>query len=237
MARQKLIGRLLSQFRLSWIPEGFNTRWGKEYEDAELGRTVSGRYRTMFNMKGFGIPTLIRQVLSTFNGSDAFEGVETKQWEIINGEKRQVWKTIQAHEKENMRRNLAGMTYTAAVLATLAILRATLPDEEELRRRKRLGLSTNTAQRMAINMLYRIQQDLQFYSNPFVMDQVLASPIPAWNVLKDFMNIYQVAGILQGEDKDRYERAIKKITKAFPYLNLYNKIEFMTSRDISAAVR
>ena len=237
MARQKLIGRLLSQFRLSWIPEGFNTRWGKEYEDAELGRTVSGRYRTMVNMKGFGIPTLIRQVLSTFNGSDAFEGVETKQWEIINGEKRQVWKTIQAHEKENMRRNLAGMTYTAAVLATLAILRATLPDEEELRRRKRLGLPTNTAQRMAINMLYRIQQDLQFYSNPFVMDQVLASPIPAWNVLKDFMNIYQVAGILQGEDKDRYERAIKKITKAFPYLNLYNKIEFMTSRDISAAVR
>jgi hypothetical protein len=237
MARKNLIGRLISQFRLSWIPEGFNTRWGNEYEDAELGRTVSGRYRTMFNMKGFGVPTLIRQVLSTFNGSDAFEGVETKQWEIINGEKRQVWKTIQAHEKENMRRNLAGMTYTAAVLATLAILRAGLPDEEEMRRRKRMGIAPNTGQRMLINMLYRMQQDLQFYSNPFVMDQIVASPIPAWNVLKDFMNIYQVVGILQGEDKDKYERALKKITKAFPYLNLYNKIEFMTSRDISAAVR
>lgn len=237
MARKNLLGRLISQFRLSWIPEGFNTRWGNEYEDAELGRTVSGRYRTMLNMKGFGVPTIIRQVLSTFNGSDAFEGVETKQWEIINGEKRQVWKTIQAHEKENMRRNLAGMTYTAAILATLAILRASLPDEEEMRRRKRMGIAPNTGQRMLINMLYRMQQDLQFYSNPFVMDQIVASPIPAWNVLKDFMNIYQVAGILQGEDKDKYERALKKITKAFPYLNLYNKIEFMTSRDISAAVR
>jgi len=237
MARQKLIGRLLGQFRLSWIPEGFNTRFGREYEDAELGRTVGGRYRTMLNMKSFGIPTIIRQALSTFNGSDAFEGVETKQWEIINGEKRQVWKPIQAHEKENMRRNIAGMSYTAAVLATLAILRAALPDEEELRRRKRMGQSGNSGQRMLINMLYRVQQDLQFYSNPFVVDQVVASPIPAWNVLKDFMNIYQVAGILQSEDKDKYERALKKVTKAFPYLNIYNKVDFMTSRDISAAVR
>ena len=237
MARKHILGRLISQFRLSWIPEGFNTRWGKEYEDAELGRTVGGRYRTMLGMKGFGVPTLIRQVLSTFNGADAFEGVETKQWEIINGEKRQVWKPIQEFEKENMRRNLAGMTYTAAVLATLAILRAALPDEEEMKRRKRMGLGNNTGQRMLINMLYRIQQDLQFYSNPFVMDQILASPIPAWNVLKDFMNIYQVVGILQSEDKDRYERAVKKITKPFPFLNLYNKVDFMTSRDISAAVR
>lgn len=235
--RKHLIGRLAGQFRLSWIPEGYNTRFGKEYFDEQLGRKVSGRYANMWTMRGKGIPLLMKQVASVFTGSDAFEGEKTLQWDTVGGQKQQVWKDIQDHEKENMRRNLAGMSYTLMVLSASLILKSLLPDDEEMKRRRRAGKDNSTSLRLAINILYRTQQDLMFYSSPYMVDQVFGNPIPAWSVVKDGLNaVMATAAIAMEEDPD-FEKLLLKWTKVFPYTNLINKTKFMMSRDISGAVR
>jgi hypothetical protein len=232
--RNTIAGRLVGQFRASWMTEGFNTRFGGEYYDDQLGRTVSGRYMTLGKLKYGGIPLLLQQMASVLTGHNAFEGVQSLQ----RGEDgKEQWKPIREHEIENMRRNLAGMSYTLAVLAAGLILRTTLPDDEEMKRRRRQGKDNSTGTRILINTLYRMRQDLQLYSNPFVVDQVFGNPIPAWNVVKDALNAGQATLAIAFKEDPDMKKFLLKWTKVFPYLNLVNKLKFYSERDISSAVR
>lgn len=233
-ARSSVWGRLLGQFRLSWIPEGIKTRWGaNQGYDEILERELEGRYRTMLRMPGFGLPLILKQITSVVTGQDAFEGVKVTYTE--NGIEKT--RDIKDFEKENMRRNMAGMAYTALFASMYYLLKAAIPDEEELRKLRRRGKNPATSSRIAANIAYRSFQDLILYASPDMFEQITGNVVPSWSVVSDFKKALAAWHRIAFDDKYEWEDLLLKQTKAFPFTNLANKWEFYSSHDISAAVR
>jgi hypothetical protein len=220
-ARNSVWGRLLGQFRLSWIPEGIKTRWGSNQGyDEVLEREIEGRYRTMLRMPGFGLPLILKQMASVVTGADAFEGSNLKEFEI-----------------ENMRRNMAGLAYTVLFAAMYYTLKGFVPDEEELRKLRRKGASPGTAAKIASNVAYRSFQDLILYASPDMFEQITGNLVPSWGVISDTKKAIAAWYKIAFDEKYEWEELLLKQTKALPFANLLNKWEFYSKRDISAAVR
>ena len=232
--RNSIWGRLLGQFRLSWIPEGIKTRWGaNQGYDEILERELEGRYRTMLRMPGFGLPLILKQMTSVVTGQDAFEGVKVTYTE--NGIEKT--RDIKDFEKENMRRNMAGMAYTALFASIYYLLKGAIPDEEELRKLRRQGKNPATSSRIAANIAYRSFQDLILYASPDMFEQITGNVVPAWSVVSDFKKALYAWYKIASDDKYEWSDLGLKQTKALPFANLINKWEFYASHDISAAVR
>lgn len=231
LLRSKLAGRLLGQFRLSWIPEGIKTRWGglQDYDES-LGRKLEGRYRTMFRMNGWGFPLLLKQVLSAFSGEDAFAGQTVKYYDEEGIEQE---RAMESFEMENMRRNLAGLSYSTLVLAMYFMMKASLPNEDELRKRRRMGKDGTTAQRTAINMLFRIHQDLAMYTSPDLFQQLVGNPVPAWSVVSDVLGAGKAWGKIALDEDYTWGQFWLKQTKPVPILNVVNKIDSYANKNLS----
>ena len=230
-ARKQWWGRLVGQFRLSWVPEGINTRWGRQYEDAELGRTIEGRYKTLFRLKGKGLSLMYKQAMSAITGADPFEGVTTLQNVLqANGTYEEQAAPIQDFEKENIRRNLTGIGYTvvasALVFALTAALKNLGDDDEDEKR----------ALTLALNMIVRTQQDLLFYSDPFTAEQFLGNVVPSMNVMTDFRKALMYSPGFFGDDKER-AKATRAALKSVPFLTNINKFRYHTERNLADGVR
>lgn len=234
LAKKYMLGRLMGQFRLSWLPEGINTRWGKEYYDEQLGRYVKGRWRTMKELGIHGsIKTLLKQTMSVFTKSDPFAGSLKKDGTELS-----------EVDRENMRKNIAGITYTMVIAAAMMSLKMMMPNEEEKRRRRRKGKDGVNVNMLAFNMLTRSYQDLALYSSPAVFDQVLGNVIPSMNVPMDIGKAIKALATRPFQDYDSEKKeekatksAVKKVMRAIPIVNLIPKIQYMSERDLSTIAR
>lgn len=235
MLRKGMIGRLLAQFKLSWIPEGIYTRWGgRSGYDPVLEREIEGRYRTMLRLgpkNAAGL--LLKQVMSVFTKTDPFADVMIS--DTVNGET--TYRKMQEFEIENMRRNLASMSQRAFLLALYLVLKGIQPDEEELKKLRRAGASSPALARLAGNLAYRTYQDVALYSSPSIFDQITGSPVPAWGVIRDVIKAGEAYKKIALEDDYTWEQFGLAHTKAVPFLNLINKYKFWTEKDVASAVR
>lgn len=229
--KNSTLGRLIGQFRASWMLAGYDTRLQGQYYNQRLDRVIEGRWRTYTKLKGFGVPLLLKQVASVVTGQNAFEGVETEQ---IDDEGNRVMAPIQEHEIVNMRQNLAGLSYTLAAGAAVMLLRGALPSAEERKRRKAKGLDKSDITRIAMNLMIRSQQDLTVYGDPSTLMQLTGHAVPSATVITDYMNAVKAFGLLVKDDPKKWEKFILKQTKAWPYLNNWNRLQFYMTRDIAA---
>jgi hypothetical protein len=177
---------------------------------------------------------LFKQVLSVVTGRNAFEGVTTQQEEIneLTGEKQLAYLPIQQYEIENMRKNLAGISYTLAVLTAGLLIRGMLPSQEERRRRKKAGLDKSSYTRLCLNLLGRTQQDLLFYADPGTATQLMGSLIPSVNVITDTQRLMGSYFRLLADDPNKWEKLKSAHTKAIPILNNINRMKVFTDKDI-----
>lgn len=229
MAKKEMLWRLAGQFRMSWFPEGLNTRFGSERFDPLLGRDVKGRYRSFGTL---GILTsavvMIRSLLDILPGIniDRFKGLTDKEGNAI--------KDI---DMENMRRNFAGLAWSASITGAILMLRALYDDTHKGKKK-----SSDAMQRqLLINMLIRNQQDLMMYSSPNVWDNVTGNLIPATTIVTDTWRAMKATGhYLFGDtakDKHAFETWMLHITKATPILNNINKANYMLNRDLDVIQR
>ena len=232
--KNSTIGRLVGQFRASWLLSGIDSRFQPKYDNARLGRTVEGRWRTYTKLKGYGVPLLLKQLGSVFTGHNPFEGVESEQ---VDDEGNKVYRDIQDYEIANMRKNLAGLAYTFAVGSAILLLRGALPDEEERKRRKKNGIDKSDYTRIMLNLMLRSQQDLLTYADPGTAMQLLGNVVPSATVVTDFMRAGKAFTGLMKDDPHKWEKFVLKQTKAWPYLNNWNRLQFYMKRDISATQR
>lgn len=236
MARKWAIGRIIGQFRLSWFPEGIATRFQDERPDVALGRNVKGRYRTYADLGLVNtFHVLARQLLSSLPGvqMDAFAGV------VYKGNSKVKRQNISELDKENMRKNLAGMAFTISILITMLSLKAlTSPSEEEKKRRRKKGKSVVDGSTMRmINLLTRNYQDLTLYSSPSVVDAVLGNVAPSIAVINDGIALVNASVKLLGDDKKKYEKFRKKLYRFTPILSNINKFDYMSTKDVSDVSR
>jgi hypothetical protein len=231
LANKYILGRLLGQFRMSWLPEGFYNRFQSERYDAYLDRTVKGRYRTVGGI-GIGGSMLVmgKQLLNLLPGvqmdvwADAIVRSKGK-----DGKDTAIYLRDSDLDQENMRRNFAEMLFFMSISAAVLSLKyLVLPDDEENKGKK-------AAIQLLINLLIRSRQDIQLYASPGVFDTVFRNPIPATDVLKDWYKMTTATGRFIIDDEYEFEQWILKVTKAFPYTNLINKTKYMIEKDLDDA--
>lgn len=211
-------GRLIGQFRLSWLPEGWYSRFGEERDDVQLGRATKGRYRTIGEL-GIGgyLYVTLRQLMSLVSKSDPFQDIENPK----TGE------PLSDTDKANMRKNFAELSFYAGVMAAILMLKASMDDDDDEKKKAALQL--------LINMLIRMKQDLAFYSSPDVFDTVTRNVIPASDVLKDYLKAVKATGRVLVDDEYEFAQWFNAMTRAglpIPQATLINKYNYMSTRDL-----
>jgi hypothetical protein len=116
------------------------------------------------------------------------------------------------------------------------MLKSALPDEEEMKKRRRRGES-NWGLRMTSNMLYRLHQDLSLYSDPSQFNQLIGNPVPASAVIVDVLKAGKAWKKFMLEEDYTGEQLLKAQARVFPLINLYPKIDFWTSKNLSSSQR
>jgi hypothetical protein len=177
MAKKWLLGRALLQFR-SWMAEGVASRFEGQKYDLLLKRDVEGRYVTLGKL-GFknAVKTLFKQAVY-LNDNKAFEGLgyEGAELELL---------------KENMKRNLMELSQYVSLTA-LALLLSGFDDDDE---------DKNPLRNYSLNILYRISDDIEFYSSPIAMQNITRTAIPALTFIVDGAKFVDAVGkAMQGED-------------------------------------
>lgn len=214
MANKWIIGRLIGQFRLSWLPEGWYSRWSGEKYDIQLGRNVKGRYTTYADMGlGTSLKVLGRQYASLLTKLDPFTGVNKS-----NG------KPISEADIANMRRNFAELNFYLLLMGAILIAKGMMDDEEE-----------SEAIQLLTNLAIRTRQDLTFFASPEVFDNVTRSLIPAFSVIKDYSKFVDASWKVMTDDDYTAEEWLLKATKAglpIPQATLVNKMKYMTERSL-----
>lgn len=206
MYKKFILGRMLGQFRFSWMAEGVEQRFGKRRFDELLGREVEGRWRTYYNM-GFtsSLKTLGRLMLRQ---SSAFKGVRAQDRAIT---------------EENMRRNLMEIYLYAVLFSIYFMLKNGMGDDDDDDKTKYL----------VMNMLQRVMADTTFYITPGTFTSIIQDPIPLIKVYSRSSKALKSAFQLI-IDEDLTEAEIEQkwlnITNAAVYINQYNRFKYMSEK-------
>lgn len=217
MANKWIIGRLLGQFRLSWLPEGWYNRWQEEKMDIQLGRVTKGRFTTMKDLGiGGSLKVLLKQYASVVSKTDPFTGQHK-----MDGKK------ISDADIENMRKNFAEINFYLMVLGAIFMLRSMFGGDDDD--------DESQALQILINMIIRTKQDLTFYSSPEVFDTITRNAVPSFGVIKDYSKLMDASWKIMTEDDYTADRWALKLTHAglpIPQATLVNKIKYMSERDL-----
>lgn len=219
LANKYILGRLMGQFRMSWLPEGWYSRFQGEREDLQLGRTIKGRYSTIKDLGFLGYAAVtLKQVASIVSKVDPYTGTSR-----LDG------RPLSEVDKENMRRNFAELGFIASMAGTLILLKSAIsPDEDD---------KVRWSLRMLANQLIRNQQDLDFYASPGVFDAVTRNVIPASDVLKDYWKAIKATARVMTDDNYEAQQWIFAITHAgipIPQATLANKFRTAATKDLDS---
>ena len=225
LLKKYALGRLIGQFRASWLPEGWASRFQSERYDSELERTIKGRYRTLGALGiGGSLSVISKQFLNLIPGVkvDPFTG-HTLKTPDEDGNVKISRLENSVMDIDNMKRNFAELSFSLAITAMILMIKALNEDDDD----KKWQLM------ILMNMLIRTQQDIDLYASPGVFDTVMRNPIPASDVIKDFGKLVSASAQVVVDDDYEWDKWLLKFTKAFPYLNHVNRVKYMMEKDLS----
>lgn len=204
--KKYILGRMIGQFRFSWMIEGIEQRFGKKRFDDMLGREVEGRWRSYYQL-GFrqSLKTLIKLAL---HQQSAFKGIRAQDRAII---------------EENMRRNLMEIYLYAVMFSLYIMLKHGFDDDDD----------DDKTKFIVMNMLQRVMADTTFYITPGTFTSIIQDPIPIIKVYTRSTKAFNSAiKLLIDDDLTEHEAEQKwiNITNAFPYINQYNRFNYMSEK-------
>jgi hypothetical protein len=222
--KRTILGRLVAQFR-TWALEGFANRFEDAYTDHERKLIRKGRYRSYgggsLAMAGLGLGTIIMPGIGTAIGTGIGllagkfiksegrykEGQEMGNFEELFFTTKQLLRKLAGKKTKfddkfttidaaNLRRNLAEITILLGISAVGMLLKHMATegpgDDDE---NKRLALN------YAINVFFRLQQDIGFYSDPISFEQLSRNAVPVMSTIIDAQQLIKAgARALQGDD-------------------------------------
>jgi hypothetical protein len=210
MIKRHAMGRLITQFRISWLAEGVAQRFESESFNKQLGRTVKGRYRTYGDLGLFG--SLKMLAAQTLGSKTAFEHKGSEIAEV---------------DKENMRKNLSELAWALTMMGIMVAMKAMMPDDEDKKTQ-----SGKTAW-FVYNMITRTQGDILFFANPNSATETLANIVPASKVLVDFTKALDGTRRILFDDEDSSftaEQFRNRWFKTLPPLSLIPKLDRQMSK-------
>jgi hypothetical protein len=208
MFKKYILGRMLGQFRASWMVEGIKQRFEKRRTDDYLERDVEGRYRTWYNL-GFykGFQVLGKIVAGHITGKVDLNKIPLKDRELV---------------MENMRKNLTEIYLYAAMFSLYLILKAGLDDDDD-----------NGEIKMTLNMLNRVMQDTTFYLSPKTFIEIIKDPLPVLSIpIRASRGFNSAINLIFEDDltESEQEQQWRNITSNFYFINQYNKLITMQKK-------
>lgn len=209
--KRHVLGRLLSQYRLSWMVEGIADRFESKRYDEVLERNIEGKYITTFKyVKEKGIATGLSTMLKlmAFQGEAAFSG-----------------QRIKAEDKAmiiaNVRRTLHEMYYYAGLCACYLALSASLDDDDENQKYKYVALNT----------IYRTMGDISFYFQPSTINQIINNPIPIFGIFNDFGRFTNdIRKNIAGDEYYDESIIFRDFVRQIPVLNMFPKMQYRSDK-------
>jgi hypothetical protein len=223
LIRKTILGRMATQFRLSWLPESVSSRFQDERYDQDLERKTKGRWREIPDMGIGTYGTILGRILMAKLG-----GSEVKYDDLSMKD----GKAIEDFNMENMYRNFSGMAWSLGILAATMMLKNLASGDDDGEK--------NEAMMILYNLTNRLYQDMFYYESAEVMNNFTAKPIPAISVILDYQKAVSATWKLITDENYGWDEAALKWTKAgFPIAQagLINKVKFMASRDITTMSR
>ena len=210
LLKNQAMGRLLSQFKLSWIAEGIANRLQDEQYNILMGRTTKGRYRTYQDvyMKEKGYLGGSISIMQTFLK------LAIRDRNALAG--------LSPVDEENMRKNFASVAWGLSLSAIALALAHGLGDDDDD--------ATKHGVRLLVNNLGRVSSDIWFYSNPTTFKNITANVIPAVSLYNDLFKASQGIAKYMTEKDFTGEQAILRWTKATPGLSIYNKTRYLAKQ-------
>lgn len=217
LIKSKVLGRAVAQFR-SWMPASFNTRFGKEIYDRQLGRTVKGRYRSIGDgIKDVGLGDTVSLAMSTLiRGSMFGKMVGAGKIEEAQGFSHEDLANIRMAMKE-----LRILMYLG--IAIMAMYMGMDDDEEE-------G-PTLAMKRIVLAELIRTAGDLTFYILPGGITQGLENPAPVLGVFKDSERVLNATYESLTNDTYRGRHPIYHFGKMVPGSTQLIRLWYMATND------
>ncbi len=218
LTNKSAIGRLLGQFRQSWMFEGINRRFGKEKDIPLLGRKTKGYYVS---------------VLINKDGKVDFGRALRLLWSYKFDKDTLAKENLSDLDEANIRKvlreaSIVASTLAAYAIATLALMGDDDDEEEE-------GILYRSVFTYILNQSYRVNRDLTFYLNPDSAAELTKNIMPALKTVTDLKDIFDAFTrtllfdpyIYEGTKKERL-RLLKEFEEAFPFINqprrMYKKI-------------
>lgn len=209
LTNKSAIGRLLGQFRQSWMFEGINRRFGKEKDIPLLGRKTKGYYiSVLINKEG------------KIDFGRALRLLWSYKFDKATLDKENLSDLDEANIRKVLREaSIVASTLAAYAIATLALMGDDDDEEEE-------GLVYRYVFTYILNQSYRVNRDLTFYLNPDSAAELTKNIMPALKTVTDLKDIFDAFArtaffdpyIYEGTKKERL-RILKEFEEAFPFLN------------------
>lgn len=235
LMERSAIGRILGQFKSSWMFEAFNKRIGRyREEDIYTGKDFKGFYRSFFE-------TLFGEVEYV----DDLGEIQTKKVLTLGKAIKAMWQfsffqkygkdgykgELSELDQANMRMFMRELSLIAIMTGTVIALRAALsggdPDKDYV---------TNKSLNYLLNQSVRIQRDLTTYMSPNSFASIVRNPAPLVSTMIDltkitsatFDTVFGDPYAYEGTSKEylKLPRAIEQATPALRQIRgLANKFE------------
>jgi len=195
-AKGQSIGRMLMVFK-TWMPQGVYSRFGEEMYLDELGTSVKGRWRTLYDIGFKDSLTLFKDVAAAKWLGGAKLGEDYTKFKDI--------------DIQNMRRNVQELVWLAGMAVATLIGYALLPDddddEESSEARKYMA-------NVILDMTARLSGDITMYVSPSTPEQALSIPLMR-DIGYTADAIFSVFEEMSEEEYD-YKKIAKKIGQQLP---------------------
>jgi len=208
MLNATIVGRLISQFRLSWIAEGISDRFREEYYNERLGRNVKGRWRTYSSIaKQEGVLKLIGRVLKTF----------TLQKSGVEG--------LSELDQANLKKNIAELYIVVGLTMIIMMLKGADDDDDK------------NEYTFLINQLQRLNNDLYFYADPNTAESITKTLIPSLKTFTDLKKALNASYNYITKEGKRYdeEYLFMNWARTVPGINQIPKIKYQSSKVLSTS--
>ncbi len=207
-----IAGRLVGQFRISWLPEVFASRFEQESFDERLGRDVKGRYITYQDL---GFTNSIIGVLSVwqsyFSKAENYKNLYTKKGNLIGDT-----------DIENLRKNAAEAAFIASLMLAIAGLKYMSDDEDDEFNKKAYSL--------LLNQFFFLEKDLTSFSFGTINELIGGNLVPSYKLVQDFIKFTQAFYDYTFGDEEEVDRLYYRLGKVVPGLNVYSKFKLQTER-------
>jgi hypothetical protein len=207
LINKNIAGRLIGQFKSSWMPEAISSRLEKESYDYKLDRTIKGRYITYTDLGFTGsLIGLVQSYQAIYFGDNDYIKVKNSK----GGD-------LSLTDVMNMRRNAVEAGLVLGLL-TIGITLKYLADDEE----------DDAMLTFLVNQISLVQRDLTTVSPTTLTEIIGGNLVPAYTVVTNLEAIIPATVHVIADDKYSLDKYLYKLSKVMPVLNIGSQFKYQS---------